>query len=114
MNQQYIGSNFDDFLKEEGILEETGQTARDRVNDYAADKNPTAFTALDSENFAAYSYKGYTGVATFDADTGVFNGEVTNMRDVITFEGASAEEVEQAFIDSIEDYLDFIAAPPSK
>jgi predicted HicB family RNase H-like nuclease len=52
-------------------------------------------------------YKGYTGQVEFDGDAGVFHGEVLDTRDVITFEGTAVEELEQAFRDSIDDYLEF-------
>lgn len=52
-------------------------------------------------------YKGYVG--TVEADEGAFVGRVIGLRDVITFEGASFAEVEQAFRDSIDDYLAFCA-----
>ncbi|WP_368744729.1 type II toxin-antitoxin system HicB family antitoxin [Desertibaculum subflavum] len=52
-------------------------------------------------------YKGYVG--TVEADEGTFAGRVIGLRDVITFEGASFAEVEQAFRDSIDDYLAFCA-----
>lgn len=54
-----------------------------------------------------FEYKGYIG--TVDADDGVFAGRVIGLRDVITFEGSSFAEVEQAFRDSIDDYLAFCA-----
>ena len=53
-------------------------------------------------------YKGYAG--TVDVDDGIFLGRVAGLRDVITFEGATVAEVEQAFRDSIDDYLAFCAA----
>src|SRR3954447_15752707 len=52
-------------------------------------------------------YKGYVG--TVEADDGAFVGRVTGLRDVITFEGMTFAEVEQAFCDSIDDYLAFCA-----
>ncbi len=52
-------------------------------------------------------YKGYVG--TVEADEGVFTGRVIGLRDVITFEGATFAEIEQAFHDSIDDYLAFCA-----
>jgi predicted HicB family RNase H-like nuclease len=42
-------------------------------------------------------------------DADIFHGEIINLRDVITFEGETVEELKQAFIDSVEDYLDFCA-----
>lgn len=52
-------------------------------------------------------YKGYVG--TVEADDGIFHGRVAGLRDVITFEGASFVEVEQAFRDSVDDSLAFCA-----
>ena len=52
-------------------------------------------------------YKGYTGNVEFDAEAGLFHGEVLDTRDVITFQGASVEDLQQAFRDSVDDYLDF-------
>ena len=60
-------------------------------------------------------YKGYFG--TVEADDGVFTGRVSGLRDVITFEGATFAEIEQAFRDSIDDYLAFCAErgePPDR
>lgn len=53
------------------------------------------------------SYKGYNGHVAFDDEAGVFHGEVLDLKDVITFEGTSVNELEQAFRDSVDDYLDF-------
>ncbi len=54
-------------------------------------------------------YKGYRGEVEFDPDAGVFHGEVLGTRDVITFQGTSVEELQGAFRDSIDDYLEFCA-----
>lgn len=54
-------------------------------------------------------YKGYIGKVEIDEEAGILYGEVLNVRDVITFEGASVEEVQQAFRESVDDYLEFCA-----
>lgn len=54
-------------------------------------------------------YKGYTGRVELDDEAGIFHGEVLDLRDVITFQGQSVEELERAFRDSVDDYLDFCA-----
>jgi predicted HicB family RNase H-like nuclease len=54
-------------------------------------------------------YKGYIGVIEFDDDAGIFHGEVANLRDVITFQGECVSELRNAFVESIEDYLEFCA-----
>jgi len=53
-------------------------------------------------------YKGYVGtVAAVDEKQGVLCGRVTNIADVITFEGKTLDELVQAFHDSIDDYLEW-------
>ena len=52
-------------------------------------------------------YRGYIGRVEFDDEDGIFYGEVINLRDVVTFQGDSVQELRQAFRDSVEDYLDF-------
>ena len=52
-------------------------------------------------------YKGFVG--TVDADDGAFSGQVVGLRDVVTYEGETYVEVEQAFRDSVDDYLAFCA-----
>ena len=54
-------------------------------------------------------YKGYYANVDFDDEAGIFHGEVINLRDVITFEGESVDELRKAFADSVEDYLEFCA-----
>lgn len=58
----------------------------------------------------ALSYKGYEAIITFDEEAEIFHGEVINLRDVITFQGASVAELKQALQDSVEDYLEFCAS----
>lgn len=52
-------------------------------------------------------YKGYLGRVTLDDESNIFHGEVLGIRDVITFQGKSVEELRQAFKESVDDYLDF-------
>ena len=52
-------------------------------------------------------YKGYAGAVDFDDEAGVFHGEVLDTRDVITFQGTTVDEIEHAFRESLDDYLDF-------
>lgn len=50
------------------------------------------------------SYKGYTATVEYDADAGLFHGEVADTRDVITFQGKSVAELRKALAGSIDDY----------
>jgi predicted HicB family RNase H-like nuclease len=54
-------------------------------------------------------HKGYLAHTEFDDEANIFYGEVINIRDVITFQGKSVDELRQAFKDSVEDYLAFCA-----
>jgi predicted HicB family RNase H-like nuclease len=54
-------------------------------------------------------YKGYIGKVEIDEEVGILYGEVINVRDVITFEGTTVEEVQNAFRQSVDDYLDYCA-----
>ena len=54
-------------------------------------------------------YKSYIAHVEFDPDAGIFHGDVVNIRDVITFQGQSVNELRSAFEDSVDDYLAFCA-----
>jgi predicted HicB family RNase H-like nuclease len=56
-------------------------------------------------NKITMSYDGYQSMVEFDQETGLFHGEVTGLRDVITFQGLSIEELQRALKESVEDYL---------
>lgn len=50
-------------------------------------------------------YKRHIGQVVYDDEAKIFHGEVVVLKDIITFQGKTAEELEQAFKDSIDDYL---------
>ena len=52
-------------------------------------------------------HRGYRGVVSFDDEAGVLFGEVIGTRDMITFEGESVAEVQVAFRESVDGYLEF-------
>lgn len=53
------------------------------------------------------TYKDYKAVVEFDADLGMFHGEVQGLQDIITFQGKSVQELEREMKTSIEEYLAF-------
>lgn len=55
------------------------------------------------------SYKGYQATITFDESVNLFHGRVVNLRDVINFQGASVDELTEAFHEAVDDYLGFCA-----
>lgn len=54
-----------------------------------------------------FEYKGYVGTVTTNAEDGCFYGTVQGIKDLVTFEGDSIEEVKKSFEESVDDYLEF-------
>ncbi|MFZ1512089.1 MAG: type II toxin-antitoxin system HicB family antitoxin [Tabrizicola sp.] len=54
-------------------------------------------------------YKGYGATVSFDEDALLFHGDVLGIRDVITFQARTAEELPKAFHGSVDAYLAFCA-----
>ena len=52
-------------------------------------------------------YKGYVGTVEVDFENRVLYGKVIGTRDVITYEGETTEDLQKAFKDSLNDYLEF-------
>ena len=52
-------------------------------------------------------YKGYTGHVEYDDEAKIFHGDVLGIKDIVTFQGRTVDEIEQAFKDSVDDYLAF-------
>jgi predicted HicB family RNase H-like nuclease len=50
-------------------------------------------------------YKGYTGHAEYDDVAEIIHGQIVGIRDVVTFQGRTVDELRQAFKDSVDDYL---------
>jgi predicted HicB family RNase H-like nuclease len=55
-------------------------------------------------------YKGYIGTAELSEADGVFHGKLTFLRDLITYESATAKGLAKAFRDAVDDYLADCAA----
>lgn len=51
------------------------------------------------------TYKGYLGSVRFSPDDRVFYGKLEFIRSLVTFEGSDVDSLEQAFQESVEEYL---------
>ena len=51
-------------------------------------------------------YKNYIGTVDFCAEDELFYGKVEGINDLLTFEGESVSDLKNAFIESVEDYLE--------
>ena len=52
-------------------------------------------------------YKGYSGIMVLDPETDWYFGTVPGINDVITFQTSDLNTAQQAFQESIDDYLSF-------
>ena len=50
-------------------------------------------------------HRGYTAHVEFDAEDMIFIGRVVGIRDGVNFDGTTVEEIEQAFKESVDNYL---------
>lgn len=62
-------------------------------------------------------YRGYEAFVAFDVEERVFHGRLACTQDVVSFEACSADELQGAFHEAVDDYLHQCAAsgqPPDK
>lgn len=50
-------------------------------------------------------YRGFYGVVHFSSEDGCLYGKIVGVNDLVTFEGQSVSEIEQAFKDAVVDYI---------
>lgn len=54
-----------------------------------------------------FEHKGFSGQATYVPGDGEYFGRIDGGAGVVTFRATNLEDLESAFIDSVEDYLEF-------
>jgi predicted HicB family RNase H-like nuclease len=54
-------------------------------------------------------YKGHFGTFEFNTETKLFQGRISNINDLITFQGKSLKEIEQAFQEAVDEYIQWCA-----
>ncbi len=62
-------------------------------------------------------YKGYVGTFEFDEESHLFCGKISNIEDLVTFQGNSVKKVQEDFKDAVNEYLAWCKkyrAPPNK
>jgi predicted HicB family RNase H-like nuclease len=52
------------------------------------------------------TYGGYAARVEYDAQDRIFVGHIAGLRDIVGFHGSSVEELEQAFREAVDDYID--------
>jgi predicted HicB family RNase H-like nuclease len=53
----------------------------------------------------AIEYRGYRGAVRYSAEDRLMRSRILGMDDVVNFEGADVDELEQAFQEAVDDYL---------
>lgn len=53
-----------------------------------------------------FTYKDFIGSVQYSSDDEVFFGKIEGIKDLITFEGESVQELKQDFEEAVEDYLE--------
>ena len=52
------------------------------------------------------TYKGYAARIEYDAQDRIFFGRLAGIRDIVTFHGQTVDELEAAFKEAVDDYLE--------
>lgn len=63
------------------------------------------------------TFKGYSAHIEYSDEDAFFVGRIAGIRDIITFHGASVDEIREAFEEAVDDYLEACAKvgrPPNK
>ena len=56
------------------------------------------------------TYKDFTGSVLYNPEDRVFHGKIEFITDLVTFEGTSVDELEAAFAEAVDDYLELCEA----
>lgn len=54
----------------------------------------------------AMTFQNYTATVEYDAEDKIFVGHIIGIRDIVGFHGSSVEELESAFYDAVNHYLE--------
>lgn len=102
---------FEDDSAEEAALKESFEKGEfkpisaARKKQLMKDTAKTLATAKKTADRFLMPYKGYLGRYRYDHEARTFHGEVVGITDVITFQAEKEKNIEKAFRDSIDDYL---------
>lgn len=55
-------------------------------------------------------YKGYVGSIEFSEESGVFYGKVLKIRDLVSYEADTHEEMQKSFEEAVDDYIELFTA----
>ena len=50
-------------------------------------------------------HKGYVGSFKFNEEKNLFDGKISNIEDLVTFQGKSVKEIQETFEDAVNEYI---------
>lgn len=53
-------------------------------------------------------YRGYTGEYKYLPDHNIYFGKISNVHNLVTFEAANESEIQKAFQDAVDDYINLM------
>lgn len=53
-------------------------------------------------------YKGYNGSNCFSKEDNIYFGKITNITNLVSYEGTSIKELEENFKNAVDDYLEMV------
>lgn len=53
-----------------------------------------------------FTFEGYQGDCQFDSESKIYHGKILALRDLVTYEASSADDLKQEFIAAVKDYLE--------
>lgn len=54
------------------------------------------------------TYKGYIGSTEYDEKDNIYFGKITNIVNLVSYEGNSEKELEENFKNAVDDYLEMV------
>ena len=51
-------------------------------------------------------YRGFTSIPKYSADDNMFYGTLDNIEDIVIYDAERAEDLKDAFVEAVDDYLD--------
>ncbi len=60
---------------------------------------------IKAQSMKDLEYKGYSGSVEYSKEDNVFFGKILNIKDLVSFEGDTLDELKNSFIESVNDYV---------
>lgn len=83
---------------------------QERCSNFFSSKRVKRYKLLKNKHLMQmknyFEHKDYIGTVEYSTEDNVFYGKILDINDLLTFEGSSVAELEDAFKETVNDYLD--------